>query len=426
MLEDAKFNGNSSKNLTSDGKAWGTSFTLNGIPYAASLFWQVLRNPDDPFTEIFEASENVLEGADLYCIKKGKSPQYGLCISSQGYSRKMRAAAVGISNSLSDTSSFLAVFKVDNGWWYVCVRNDVILSDGDMLFFNEEDAKQQFMSMLTVPDWEHKIAPAEWQIEETQELDLQSLLKGAPKANLRHVHALRGLKLTIVSALAVAIALWLIFTLISSLLSKREAKPIVAPVAIKSVQKEAPPPEPKPWEALQNPVEVLGRCFKAIQDVVTIPTPGWHIGGITCSSEGLVTSWTMQLGRLTWIEKALDNSGVTFSSRSLSPSGREVMAAVPVGEIGTIKSPPKYNGVDLVNTLNDLFQGLQMGINMNTQTWTSPQGNVYKSVYFSFVSNHDPKQWADILTKFSGLTISVIKYDVNNNSWYYEGAIYVL
>ena len=38
--------------------------------------------PEDPYTEIGEAAENVLEGADLFALKKGKSPQFGLCISS--------------------------------------------------------------------------------------------------------------------------------------------------------------------------------------------------------------------------------------------------------------------------------------------------------------------------------------------------------
>lgn len=427
MLEDANLDANKSGAGTNDtGRTWGTNFKLNGTTYATSLFWQPLRNTDDPYTEISEASENVLEGADLFCVKKGKSPQFGLAVSSQGYDTKMSVAAVSVVNALSDTSSFLAVFKVDNGWWYVCVRNDVILSDGDMLFYNEEEAKEQFRSMLVVPDWGHKIAPADWQIEDTREVDLWPLIKSVGKEKLQKVHAIRGTKLLILLAAAVIVVLWLLSTLSSVVFKAKPPKPIVAPVSIKKVDKEAPPPEPKPWEALPDPVELLGYCFKAIQDVVTIPTPGWHIGGITCSAEGLVTSWGMEIGRLTWIDKALENSGVTFSNRSISPSGREVMASVPIPKINTLNSPPKYNGVDLVNTINDLFQGLQLSISMSSQTWTSPQNNVYKSVRFSLSSKYDPKQWVDIFKRFSGLTISGVKYEVNSNTWYYEGAIYVL
>ena len=427
MLEDANLDNNTSGiEPFEEGRTWGSSFTVKGSKFATSLFWQPLRNVDDPYTEIGEAAENVLEGADLFCLKRGKSPQFGLCISSQGYSKKMSVAAISLVNALSDTSSFLAVFKVDKGWWYICVRNDVILSDGDMLFFNEEEAKQQFTSMLAVPDWGYKIAPPEWNIEDTRQMDLWTLLKGAQTETLQKVNALRGTKLFIILALAGVAALWLASTLVSLIFRAAPPKPIVAPVAIKTVDKAAPPPEPKPWENLPDPVELLGYCFKAIQDVVTIPTPGWHIGGITCSAEGLVTSWGMEMGRLTWIDKALENSGVTFSNKSISPSGREVMASVPISEIKTLNSPPQYNGVDLVNTINDLFQGLQLSISLSSQSWTSPQNNVYRTVHFSLSSKYDPKEWVDIFTRFSGLTISGIKYDVNSNTWYYEGAIYVL
>lgn len=427
MLEDAKFNKNKAPaELVDNGRTWSTNFKVKGTTYAASLLWQPLRSLEDPYTEITEAAQNVLEGADLFCIKRGKSPQFGLCISTQGYNRKMPVAALGVLRGLPETSSFLAVFKVDGGWWYICVRNDVILSDGDMLFVNEDDAKAQFTSMLAVPDWGLKIAPKEWNVEDTRQVDLPSLLKGSSAVYLEKVHALRGTKLLITLALAGIISIWLISSLVSLVFKATPPKPIVAPVALKTVDKAPLPPEPKPWESLENPVQFLSYCFKAIQDVVSIPTPGWHIGGITCSAEGLVTSWQMEMGRLAWIDKALENSGVVFSNRSISPSGREVMASVPIEQIGTFNSPPQYNGVDLVNMINDLFQGLQLSISLNSQTWTSPQGNVYKSVRFSLSSKYDPHEWVDIFTKFSGLTISVIKYDSNSNTWYYEGAIYVL
>ena len=430
MLEDANLDENYSGEVNSserdETKAWGTSFEVGGVTYAASLFWQPLQNRDDPFVEIIEASKNVLEGADLFCMKPGKSPQFGLCVSYQGYKKKMAAAAVSVSTALADRSSFLAVFKVSNGWWYVCARNDIILSDGDMLFLNEEDAKEQFMSMLAVPDWGRKIAPEEWGLDDIENISLESLLDKGATAKLQKIRALRGPKLfAVVAAIGVA-AIWLVSTLINSVFLAPPKKPIVTPVPIKRIEKPAPPPEPKPWENLQDPQAVLVECFKATQDVVSIVTPGWKIEGITCTPSGLVTSWKREVGRIAWIDKALDKSGVTFSSRSIAANGNSVIVSVPLSGIKTFNSPPEMNGVDLVNTLNDLFQGLQMSVNMSTETWTSPQKNVYRSVKFSFTSNHDPKQWLGLLMNFSGLKINTIKYDINSHNWYYEGAIYVL
>ena len=423
MLEEANLDENK---IETDPKNMGSTFTADGFTYAASLFWQPLRNGDDPYTEITDAAENVLEGSDLFALRRGKIPQFGLCISSQGYKKGMKVAANGFMNALPEASSALAVFKVDTGWWYVCIRNDIILSDGDVLFLNEQEAKDQFTAMLAVPDWQYKIAPAEWNIEDTKQIDINNFLITSPKENLQKVHALRGTKLLIVLTVAAIAAIWLLSTVISLVFSSKPQKPIVAPVAIRTIEQAPPPPEPKPWENILRPEQVLKGCYEGVQVLVGIPTPGWRIGGITCTPDGLVTSWRMEMGRLMWIDKALETSGVNFLDRELAPSGTEVMASIAMPKIDTFNSPPKFTPKDLNDTLNDLFQGLQMGMSKSLQTWTSPQGNVYHYMSFSFSSRHDPIVWSDLLTKFSGLMINVVKYDTNTNSWQYEGAIYVL
>ena len=75
-------------------KEWASSFTVAGVPYAASVFWESLQNVDAPFLDAKDAAENVLVGADLFCVKHGKSPQLGLAISSQGFKKGMNVAAV--------------------------------------------------------------------------------------------------------------------------------------------------------------------------------------------------------------------------------------------------------------------------------------------------------------------------------------------
>ena len=258
MLEDANLDVNYSGDVPSpekeEAKAWGTNFEVGGVSYAASLFWQPLQNKDEPFAEIIEASENVLEGADLFCLKPGKSPQFGLCVSYQGYKKKMSAAAVSVATALSDRSSFLAVFKVNNGWWYVCARNDIILSDGDMLFLNEEDAKEQFMSMLAVPDWGRKIAPAEWELEDVEPQSIESVLEKGVEAKLQKIHALRGAKLFAVIAAVGIASVWLVSTLINSVFLAPPKKPIVAQVPIKQVEKAPPLPNLN-----------LGKVFKILR-----------------------------------------------------------------------------------------------------------------------------------------------------------------
>ena len=110
MLDDAKMSDDDYK--TDQERSWGTHFVSGGVEFATSLFWQSLQNQDAPLAEIVESSQGVLEGADLYCIKKGKTPQFGICVSADGYKPGMNAAAIGLATALSDQPSFVAVFKV--------------------------------------------------------------------------------------------------------------------------------------------------------------------------------------------------------------------------------------------------------------------------------------------------------------------------
>lgn len=70
MLDDAKMSDDDYK--TDQERSWGTHFVSGGVEFATSLFWQSLQNQDAPLAEIVESSQGVLEGADLYCIKKAK------------------------------------------------------------------------------------------------------------------------------------------------------------------------------------------------------------------------------------------------------------------------------------------------------------------------------------------------------------------
>lgn len=414
--------------ISDDGneRAWGTKIVVDGSTYATSLFWQPLQNTEDPYTEVEEASEGILEGADLFCIKQGKAPQFGICVSHEGYKSGEQVAAVSLASALSDVSSFIAVFKVNNGWWYTCVRNDIILSDGDMLFLNEAEAREQFESMLAVPDWGYKIAPAEWHIEETEYPNLESLFQRGMTAKLQKIKALRGTKLMVIIAVSAIVGLWLLSSIIDAIFLAPPKKPIIAPVAPKVIKEVEIPPEIKPWEQLQDPNVILKQCPKYVEELLKIRPPGWNIGAISCTSSGASTSWTREVGRISWIDKALNDSKLNFSGRAISDDGRSLLASVPFTGIKQISSPPTRTDVDLKNTLNNMFQSIDQTVNLTSFSFTSQQGNVYRSVRFRFTSGNNPTVWDELLTKFSGLEITMIKYNTSSETWEYEGAIYVL
>ena len=406
-------------------RSWGTGFVSDGVEYATSLFWQSLQNQDAPLAEIIESSQGVLEGADLYCIKKGKTPQFGICVSSDGYKQGANAAAICMATALSDQPSFVAVFKVPNGWWYVCVRDDVILANGDMLYLNEEDAKKQFMSMLMVPDWKLKIAPPEWNIEDTLYPDIEELLARGSKVRLQKIDT-KGKMFYVVAGVGSFVVLYILYQLLMGLFDTTPAVPVVVPVQPKMIQTEEVPPEPKPWENLEDPIAIMNQCHTKMMDLLRIMPPGWTIGDIVCSSGGASTSWTRLFGRISIADTALNESGLNFAARSISDDGTQVMAALNLDEIKTELSEPTKTLMDLKININEFFQSIGQEVSLSEDVYTSPQNNVYRLLKFSFTSEQNPTVWSSLLAKFTGLKIDVIKYTPRDSVWGYEGAIYAL
>lgn len=405
-------------------RTWASSIYVNGTEYATSLFWQSLQNQENPQPEVIESSQGVLEGADLFCIKKGKTPQFGICVSSDGYKPSEFVAAPAVATALADQPSFVAVFKVDNGWWYICVRDDVILANGDMLYTSEEDARKQFMSMMMVPDWRLKIAPPEWGIDDTLYPSLSDIIQRGSRVKLQKIQT-KGKAFYIAAAAVAFLALFIVYKLFMMLFEAPPA-PVIVPIQPKVIAQPEVPPEPKPWENLPAQDAVMQSCYVHAMSLVKILPPGWSIGNISCSVSSVSTSWSREIGRLYTIDKALASSGLNFSGRSISPDGNTAMAAISIGPFETEDSEPSYNTVDLKNMLNDYFQSIGQVISLSDYTYTSPQQNVYRSVKFKFSSNYNPRIWSDFLTKFSGLEMNSIQYNPGTGVWDYEGAIYAL
>ncbi len=296
-----------------------------------------------------------------------------------------------------------------------------------MLFQNEEEAKSQFMSMLAVPDWGKKIAPKEWGFEDTQELDLGDILARGARSKLQKIKALRGTKLLMVVVISAVVGLWLVSSLIDSIFLTPTVRPVVVPVRPKVAPKQPElPPEVKPWEKLVNPAEMMTQCYEGVVSLVKILPPGWSIGGLTCTSGGIATSWRRNVGRMAMVTKALDQSGLSFSGRSFSADGNLISATLPLKPIEPIMSPPKKNIMDLQNEINDTFQSIGYPISMSVSSITSDRGTIFRMLQIRISSQYNPLTWIEMLTKYSGLEIKTITYDPNSKTWNYEGVIYVL
>ena len=420
--------------------SWGATMVVNNTTYAVSLFWQPLQDTNDPYPEVKETVENVMEGADLFCLRSGTSPQYGIGNSSEGHKSGMPSAAATVAEIFQDKPSSVAVFEVDEGWWFIAIRNDLILSEEDILYLKEEDAKRAFFAMMAVPDWGRKIAPASWEIEGTEEVDLWDVLRSSGSSKLQHINK-TSQKTKLMIGGAGALVLLVGYKLVSGLFVT-EKKTVVRPLMpFKPVIEEAPPPVQEvitfPWETLVVTSDLLNRCQAAVQRVKSMVIPGWKSGIVSCSRTGASTTWTMEWGNLSWFKRAFEEYNTRGMDYFLDDSSKTAIVSLAIGDIAIHSNSPNRKLYEIREDLNSFFQSINQTISLqedrpqvitkNTrdglgQTTTKEKG--FPKMVFSFSSELPMENWLEFFNKFSGLEITKLVYNQEDNIWTYEGQIY--
>lgn len=418
---------------------------VDGLGYAVGLVWQPLQNPDDPIPEVRETMESD-EELDLYCLRFSSSPQYGLGKKAMGHKAGEPALAASVAAALSDQSSVCAVFRVKEGWWFVVIRNDLILSEEDILFTNEADAQKAFFSMMAVPDWDKKIAPAEWNVEGAEVGNLAELIKGTRKVRLDELSAVKRTQILVFIAVIVLgfiglliyglVSLWDNFTRPTDKLLEVPKPEVIKPV-------EPVPEQAKPWEKIVDAAAFAHRCWNNAYQLQVITIPGWTLGRITCTPAGLTTSWTPNApsSRLIYVKNAMNEYKLTKLNIQLDSSGKSATGSVSWNDLPVLASLPNMTPDALQEDLTDIVQATGLPFNFSREQIVVPPNNpdgsvppnqqTYTAFKFTTSSMYSPFEWVEFLDKFSGSELTKIEYDPNiseqspsTNKWTYEGRIY--
>lgn len=417
---------------------WGAVMHVNGTAYATSLFWQPLQDMNDPVPEVLETVSNVMEGADLFCVRKGTSPQFGIGKSSEGHKAGMPSAAAAIATAFQDKPSSVAVFEVEEGWWFIAVRNDLILTEEDVLYLNEEDAKRSFMSMMAVPDWGRKIAPAGWHVDGTEEVMISDVLRPSGSKLIR-IDKNRKTKMRLMIGGAALLVLIVAYNLIMSILFP-PPKPVQRkPVRPMPVLKEEKPVvqkivEIKPWEKLVVTEDFLNRCYAGVAFLKTLVVPGWKIGDIKCTKDGLSTNWTMSWGHLNILKRAFNEYGTEGLDYMLSDEGTGALVTLNVGTFDVHSDPPKYPLYETREEITNIFQAIQQEIQLKSEPYTQsipnpndpskPIVKTYNRLVFEFSSDMPLSEWLPFFNQFPSLELTSLDYNITTQNWKYEGQIY--
>lgn len=419
----------------------GGSVQIGGMRYAVGLMWAPLQEPDDPLPEIREAME-AEPGADLYCQRSSTTPQYGLGKTSLGHRSGEPSLAASVAIALSDKTSACGVFKVNEGWWFFAIRNDLILAEEDVLFTSESEAKRAFLAMMAVPDWDIRIVPAEWQIEGTVQRSLEDMVANTRKVRLFELSTAKKTQVLVVVAL-ILIALvaglsYIIYTLLQGVFTPEKIVVLPTPEVVKPV--EPAPEKPKPWEKVPDMAVFFNKCWNNAYQLNSITIPGWTMNRVVCTPKELTTGWRMSWsrgGRVAWLKFAMNEYKLNRVSIQPDKSGTSATGRVTFSGIPMVASVPTLTSEQLYNELLDIKQATGLPIQFSEQTVIDPPNNADGSVppnqqrytYFSFTisSPYSPWEWKVFFDKFSGVEFSKIEFDpsiTSSNKWTYEGRIY--
>ena len=419
----------------------GGSVSIGNTKYAVGLLWAPLQNQDDPIPEIREAME-AEPAADLYCLRTSTAPQYGLGKTVFGHHSGEPALAASVATALSGKNSACCVFQVEEGWWFIAIRNDLILAEEDVLFHTEDEAKRAFFAMMAVPDWDIRIVPKEWNVEGSEQQDLKTLIENVRKTRLFELSAAKKTQILVILALGVIIALaFLFYIAISFLSSVFEQAPIIQMPTPEVVRPVEPAPEkPKPWERVPQTDIFINRCWNNAYQLESVTVPTWKMGKVICTPQQLSTSWhitNVKGARLAWMKNALERYKLNKVNVQMDPSGASASGTVRFSDIPMVLSMPSLTSEEIREQLTDIRQATGLPIQFSEQTVKDPPDNpdgtvppnqqIYKYFTFSVSSPYSPGEWKVFFDKFSGLEFVKIEYEPTldaRNKWTYEGRIY--
>ena len=416
--------------------------TVGGQKFAVGLVWQPLQNLDDPIVEIRESAESEL-GADLYCLRPAATPQYGIGHSEMGHKDGMPSLAAAVAAALSDTSSVCAVFRVDEGWWLIAIRNDLILAEEDVVFANEVDAQKAYAAMMAVPDWDLKIVPPEWNIEGVQQRDLTKLVHSVRKVRLQEINAQRKTQFLLgITVAIVAVVGYLIYLVVGAWQTIFQDKVLERPEPpVIKFDPVAPAPSlHKPWDVVPDIHAFFNQCWVSAHQVQAIIVPGWTMGTVQCTPKELTTSWRLtnvKEGRLSWMKFGVQQYQLSNFKMDISADGTSVNGSMQFSNIPMVPSKPKLTVKELEEDVREIQQSTGLTFQFTRQTLLDPPNRAdgsrppnqksYTYYAFSVLSPYAPMEWQTFFEKFSGLELTKLEYTPSGdatNKWKYEGRIY--
>lgn len=411
------------------------TITVNHKKFATGLFWQPVGVGITPYNYVRNLIKNSSQKYNLYIDFKS---MVGIGHSRNGIRFGMPSAAAEVVNALSEFISFLGVFKTDNKFYLIAVRNGVIIRD--VLIENENEARNLYAELSKIPDWGALFAPASWGMPRSQEKFLSEIISSNISGRLRYISFVKSLYPSLIFiVLFLLFGFYLFNSPIKEMTHKKENKlnPELAAEYKRQIElknqeldkqfnivKKEPEPIVYPYDNLPNVFERADLCYKAIGFVMQ-PIAGWNQTYAKCDGEYVSATFSRNFGTL---NDFYDIGGQILPGALVQQlSDDEILVRAKLPSLQMSASMDERDQITVMREISTAFQKINAKFEMQAVNDTVTNGVDTENINVIEISASSkliPSEFMKIFDGFDGVYMTSVNWRTNTRTWNYEIIIY--
>jgi len=406
--------------------------------YAAGLFWQPVAAGFVAHNYARNLSRNVDGKLNLYTEYRS---MVGLGARRLGHRRGMRAAAAEVMDSMTEYTSFLAVFRAGNAFYLVAARNGIILED--KLIYTDAAARAEYLRLVEMPDWSALFAPAAWGMPRAVDRALSDVIGGRSSAVLRPIGRFwMTLYPVVIMLVFLGLLGWLFRGPIAQMISPPPRVSTINPelaaeyhrqIAEKdkeldaefNIVKPAPPaPLRLPYDYLPDVYARAATCYQAMAFLMQ-PVTGWNQTTVECGEDYAAVQFRRTFGSIGEFYNVADGLMPGGFVTEQNEDALTVRARLPDVEIHA--SRDERDADTIVRDVTTLFQSMSADVDINIVSDTVSNGvdsATFDIVEIAAASKLVPMQFMEIFDDFGGVFMPKCTWDAASRTWNYEVIIY--
>ena len=365
----------------------------------------------------------------------------GLCPRRSGCRGGMPSAAAEVVDAMSEYSSFLAAFVVNNGFYIVAVRNGIILKDN--VYESESVARKEYSSLAEMPDWGAFVAPSAWGMPRSVERSIEDVITGHSHTALRSISLAGSIVFSLMILLLFILVIGMLFheSILETVSPSTQIKNIDPELAIeykrqieeknKELDKEfniekTLPPEPivMPYEVLPDGEQRAETCYRAIGFLMQ-SIPGWVPVFAKCDENHATAQIRRSFGTLGDFYAVATDLMPGAYVQELSDDLISVRVALP--KMDVVSSQDERDTDTIIRDVTTLFQAMDTPADIHAVTDTVTNGvdtARFDIVEIAASSKMVPMQFMQLFKDFGGVYLTACDWNYSSRTWNYEVIIY--